>query len=86
MLTKISWIAFAEVLGQVLEETARPEEDSFKETFKVRINNIWKSWPDPIFEQVFSKNDGGCIPMEEIKFVLSHVCSDKVDDLMSQAI
>ena len=37
---KISWIVFAEVLGQVLEETARPEEDSFKETFKVRIYNI----------------------------------------------
>ena len=28
--------------------------------------------------RVFSKNDEGFIPMEEIKFVLSHVCPDKV--------
>ena len=28
--------------------------------------------------RVFSKNDEGCIPMEEIKFVLSQVCPEKV--------
>ena len=28
--------------------------------------------------RVFSKNDEGFIPMEEIKFVLSHVCPEKV--------
>ena len=28
--------------------------------------------------RVFSKDDKGCIPVEEIKFVLSQVCSEAV--------
>ena len=59
---KVSWPLFAGRLGDLLAEKAGGDPES--------------GYRETF--RVFSKNEGGCIPMEEIKFVMSQVAPEEV--------
>ena len=59
---KVCWPVFAGRLGDLLAEKAGGDPES--------------GYRETF--RVFSKTEGGCIPMEEIKFVMSQVAPEEV--------
>ena len=79
---KIEWLEFANVLASKLD---LEDENYYKETFRVFSKNdegklrfldwIYPNWSELILIDMACT---GCIPAEEMKFVLSQICSEKV--------